>query len=207
MSDDYESLPLPTVSFWMDGANAQALCLAAQQWFQRLGDAAIWPVRQCDAMTCSLLVLDLLAWQRGVTRYEGEPERLYRLRVKYAYANGRDAGGTAGWKRIFTRLELGGLELAERVVGQDWDRVGIIADDSKFPDQQDVLEIIINDYGRTCRRYYFDSRIPVTATAYVGRFSWDQETVSAVMSDRTLADVGARLAVFDYHDATLEAHA
>ncbi len=205
MSDDTK-LDLPEVSFWMNGANAQALCKAAHLWFQRLGDAAIWPARQFNPMTCSLPVLDLLAWQRGVARYSNEPERLYRLRVTHAYANARDSGQTAGWGRIFERLELGGLSLAERVPGQDWDRVGIIADDSQFPDQQNVLEIIIEDYGRTCRLYYFDSRIPIPALAHVGRFSWHQETVEAAMSTRAIADAGARLAVFDHHAATLEAH-
>ena len=206
MSDN-SKLELPEVSFWMNGPNAQALCKAAQLWFQRLGDAAIWPARQFNPMTCSLPVLDLLAWQRGVARYSNEPERLYRLRVTHAYANARDSGQTAGWGRNFERLELGGLALAERVPGQDWDRVGIIADDSQFPDQQNVLEIIIEDYGRTCRRYYFDSRIPVTALAHVGRFSWHQETVEAARSTRAIADAGARLSVFDHHAATLEAHA
>lgn len=85
--------------------------------------------------------------------------------------------------------------------------MGIIADDSQFPDQQNVLEIIIEDYGRTCRRYYFDSRIPIPALAHVGRFSWHQETVEAAMSTRTIADAGARLSVFDHHAATVEAHA
>lgn len=206
MSDDFEKLDLPEVSFWMNGANSQALCKAAHLWFQRLGDAAIWPARQFNPMTCSLPVLDLLAWQRGVARYNSEPERLYRLRVTHAYANARDSGQTAGWGRIFERLELGGLSLAERVPGQDWDRVGIIADDSQFPDQQNVLEIIIEDYGRTCRRYYFDSRIPVSAQAHVGRFSWHQETVEAAMSTRAIADAGARLSVFDHHAVTVEAH-
>ena len=84
--------------------------------------------------------------------------------------------------------------------------MGIIADDSQFPDQQNVLEIIIEDYGRTCRRYYFDSRIPIPALAHVGRFSWHQETVEAAMSTRAIADAGARMAVFDHHAATLEAH-
>ena len=50
MSDD-NKLDLPEVSFWMNGANAQALCKAAQLWFQRLGDAAIWPARQFNPMS------------------------------------------------------------------------------------------------------------------------------------------------------------
>lgn len=115
---------------------------------------------------------------------------------------------TAGWGRIFERLELGGLSLAERVPGQDWDRVGIIADDSQFPDQQNVLEIIIEDYGRTCRRYYFDSRIPIPGPGPRGPlFLASGNPVEAAMSTRAIADAGARLAVFDHHAATLEAHA
>lgn len=196
-----------SLSFWMNGAENSKLGKAAHAWFSLLGKTAAWSLDNRDPMTCDERTLNLLAWERCVRRYPGEPERLYRLRVTHAYANARDSGQTAGWGRIFERLELGGLSLAERVPGQDWDRVGIIADDSQFPDQQNVLEIIIEDYGRTCRRYYFDSRIPIPALAHVGRFSWNQETVEAAMSTRTIADAGARLAVFDHHAATLEAHA
>lgn len=200
-------LALFSLSFWMNGAESTKLGKAAHAWFSMLGKAAAWSLDNRDPMTCDERTLNLLAWERCVRRYAGEPERLYRLRVTHAYANARDSGQTAGWGRIFERLELGGLSLAERVPGQDWDRVGIIADDSQFPDQQNVLEIIIDDYGRTCRRYYFDSRIPIPALAHVGRFSWHQETVEAAMSTRAIADAGARLAVFDHHAATLEAHA
>lgn len=200
-------LALFSLSFWMNGAESTKLGKAAHAWFSMLGKAAAWSLDNRDPMTCDERTLNLLAWERCVRRYPGEPERLYRLRVTHAYANARDSGQTAGWGRIFERLELGGLSLAERVPGQDWDRVGIIADDSQFPDQQNVLEIIIDDYGRTCRRYYFDSRIPIPALAHVGRFSWHQETVEAAMSTRAIADAGARLAVFDHYAATLEAHA
>lgn len=200
-------LALFSLSFWMNGAESTKLGKAAHAWFSMLGKAAAWSLDNRDPMTCDERTLNLLAWERCVRRYPGEPERLYRLRVTHAYANARDSGQTAGWGRIFERLELGGLSLAERVPGQDWDRVGIIADDSQFPDQQNVLEIIIEDYGRTCRRYYFDSRIPIPALAHVGRFSWHQKTVEAAMSTRAIADAGARLAVFDHHAATLEAHA
>lgn len=199
-------LALFSLTFWMNGAESTKLGKAAHAWFSMLGKAAAWSLNNRDPMTCDERTLSLLAWERCVRRYPGEPERLYRLRVTHAYANARDSGQTAGWGRIFERLELGGLSLAERVPGQDWDRVGIIADDSQFPDQQNVLEIIIEDYGRTCRRYYFDSRIPIPALAHVGRFSWHQETVEAAMSTRAIADAGARLAVFDHHAATLEAH-
>ena len=84
--------------------------------------------------------------------------------------------------------------------------MGVVADSALAANQQ-LMETLIQHYGRTCRRYYFDSRIPIPALAHVGRFSWHQETIEATMSTRAIADAGARLAVFDHHAATLEAHA
>ena len=152
-------LPEPALRFWMAGPELSKLAIAAHEWFLKLGKWAIWPAMQLDPLECSLPVLNLLAWERNIKRYPGEPERLYRLRVKYAYANGRDSGSIAGWKRIFARLELPAVELEERLPGQDWDIINIVLDDSDMPDSQNVLEIIINDYGRTCRRYRFVSRV------------------------------------------------
>lgn len=209
MSDAYEKLPLPTVSFWMDGSNAQALCRAAQIWFQKLGDAAIWPVRQCDPMTSSMPILDLLAWQRGVTRFNGEPESLYRLRVKYAYANARDAGQTLGWQRIMVRLGLLGpdeLTLEERIPGQDWDIVGIYLSDQRLVDLQDFLfEVMIPEYRRTCRRYTPVARAVKSVILGLGVFDNDHTTFEAALPIRFMAGVTAIPEIFDNDQSTVEA--
>lgn len=209
MSDAYEKLPLPEVSFWMNGPNAQALCHAAQRWFQKLGDAAIWPVRQCDPMTSSLPVLDLLAWQRGIARFAGEPERLYRLRVAYAYANGRDAGQTTGWQRILERLELlgpGELTLAERMPDQDWDIVGIELSDQRLSELQEVLfRVMIPDYGRTCRRYTPVTRYSLDIAFGAGVFDDDQTTFEAALPLRFGANIAAAPEIFDNDYSTVEA--
>lgn len=200
-----------SLSFWMDGAENNKLGRAAYNWFSLLGRAAFWGVTSQDPLTCCAEALDLLAWQRCVTRYEGEPERLYRLRVKYAYANARDAGCVNGWKRIFQRLELTedakDLELWERMAGQDWDIVGIVLDDSKFtvPYLQDAIEIIIEDYGRTCRRYYFISRIVKPVYAGVNTFDLDHNTVTAAQSVSLSAAIVAGSGVFDHEQHTVEA--
>ena len=207
MADDTPKVPTPTLPFWMDGEEARKICRAARAFFQRLGEAAIWPARQCNPLECTPEVLDIIAWQRCVTRYPGEPERLYRLRVAHAYANARDAGQTAGWARIFERLELGDVTLRERVPGQDWDRVGILADDSQFPDQQNVLEIIVEDYGRTCRRYYFESRIPLPLWGNVGAFEEHHETLVATRDERALAGIVTGAATFAHHTELMEARA
>lgn len=204
--NEREQLPPLVLPFWMGGEQASKLASAAHAWFSLLGRVAIWPAKQLDAMTCTPAVLDLLAWQRNVSRYAGEPDRLYRLRVAFAYANGKDAGGLNGWKRIFARLELGKVELEERVPGQDWDCINIVSDDASFPDKQNVLEIIINEYGRTCRRYRFVSRIPLPSKIHCALFDNDHVTVIATADPLVRRGCAVRYAIFHNDLSTLEAH-
>lgn len=204
---DLPQLDQPSLPFWMGGEECSKLSRAAHGWFSRLGEWAALPARQLDPLTCTPTVLDLLAWQRNVTTYKGEPERLYRLRVAHAYANARDAGSVAGWGRIFQRLELGGVALEERVAGQDWDIIGVVVDDTAFPDRQNVLEIIVQEYGRTCRRYRFISRIPQAVRVAACAFDDDHATVCAVSNPLTLVTAGMRAAAFDNSHHTTEAHA
>ncbi|HEU6437426.1 MAG TPA: phage tail protein [Nitratidesulfovibrio sp.] len=204
---DLPQLDQPSLPFWMGGEECSKLSRAAHGWFSRLGEWAALPARQLDPLTCTPTVLDLLAWQRNVTTYQGEPERLYRLRVAHAYANARDAGSVAGWGRIFQRLELGGVALEERVAGQDWDIIGVVVDDTAFPDQQNVLEIIVQEYGRTCRRYRFISRIPQAVRVAACAFDDDHATVCAVSNPLTMVTAGMRAAAFDNSHHTTEAHA
>ena len=208
MSDHFDKLDLPQVSFWMNGANSQALCKAAQLWFQRLGDAAIWPARQCHPMTCSLPVLDLLAWQRGVTRFIGESNQLYRMRVTHAYANAKDSGQTSGWQKILERLELlgpGVLTLSERITGQDWDIIGIELSDQQLSELQEVLfKVMIPEYGRTCRRYTPISRATESIHLLVGTFDDAHTTLEATLPQCALA-INSSSDIFDNEYTTVEA--
>ncbi len=210
MSDIAKPEPF-VLPFWEEGAENSKLGRAAHAWFSLLARAASWGIMSKDPMTCDETALDLLAWERNVKRYGGEPERLYRLRVNYAYENGRDAGLVSGWKRIFKRLELvkdeGGLELLERMPGQDWDIVGIVVDDSAFPDLQNVLEIIIKEYGRSCRRYRFISRITQPLAVRCGTFDDDHSTVAASPNPTVSACAALRALTFDNDHATTEAYA
>ncbi len=232
MSDQLPAIPTPKLPFWMAGKELAKLASAAKEWFRRLGEWSVVPARQLDPMTASYPILRLLAHQRCITSYPGEPERLFRLRVKYAYANAKDAGLISGWKRIFARLELGKIELEERRPGQDWDIIGLVIDDSALPDRQNVLEIIIDEYGRTCRRYRFISRIRQTvgigASSFddhhstlavtqsvrfvstvglgVAAFGMDYSTMAVTQSVRFVSAVKIGIAVFDMDHSTMEAH-
>lgn len=106
--------------------------------------------------TCTVGVLNLIAWQRDITRFTGEPLWLYRLRVKYAFINAKDAGSVAGLNRIFHRLGIGYVEIEERSPVRDWDVIIIRLSDSQLSQNTALLRVLMDKYGRTCRRYEFD---------------------------------------------------
>jgi len=145
--------PEPELPIWMNKGEVAKLATAAYNWFCKLRDIALWPIGQLDPDSCSERVLNLIAWQRDIDRFEGEPLDIYRLRVKYAYANAKDAGSVAGFKKIFERLGIGSVTIEERLEDQDWDIVAIKLTDTQLADNQALLTKIIQQYGRTCRRY------------------------------------------------------
>ncbi|WP_095155764.1 phage tail protein [Pseudomonas sp. Irchel 3E13] len=165
--------------FWLEGVELAKLRDASQAWWERVEDWLRWPLQQLDAETCHLTILDLLAWQRDITRFKGEPESLYRLRVKYAYINAVDAGSGAGMKRILVRLGVGYAEIEERDPGRDWDVIMLRLSDSQLSQNPELLRVLIQQYGRTCRRYDFITITPVTLQIAAVHFNDDQQTLVA----------------------------
>ncbi|MEQ4542314.1 MAG: phage tail protein [Pantoea agglomerans] len=130
-----------------------------------------WPVSQFDPLTCSEPLLNLLAYDRDITRFNGEPLSLFRRRVAFAFINARDAGSVAGFISIFERLGIGYVELVERQPGIDWDVIQVRVSDSQIADNAQLLLQIIQQYGRTCRRYQFEV---ITSQPFAIRAGWDQ---------------------------------
>lgn len=146
-------LPRLTPPEWMSQRSVAQLAATAHKWFSRVAQWAAFPLRQLDPMTCTEPVLDLIAWQRDIQRFETEPLALYRLRVRHAYANARDAGSVDGFKRIFQRLGIGYVEIEERMDGLDWDVINIRLSSNQLDGNTELLDTLIQHYGRTCRRY------------------------------------------------------
>ncbi|WP_027615463.1 phage tail protein [Pseudomonas sp. LAIL14HWK12:I9] len=167
--------------FWLEGVELTKLKNAAQSWWEKVEQWLNWPLLQIDAETCHMTVLDLLAWQRDIHRFQGEPETLYRLRVKYAFINAVEAGSTAGMIRIFQRLGIGYVEIQERLPDQDWDIVSLLLSDSQLSENPVLLRVLIQQYGRTCRRYEFSTITPVSVGVCLVEFNDDQATLSAVL--------------------------
>ena len=165
--------------FWLDGPQLAKLKAAAQSWWEKVEGWLQWPLLQMDADTCHLTVLDLLAWQRDISRFKDEPESLYRLRVKFAFINAVDAGSTAGLKRILQRLGVGYVEIDERMPDRDWDVVMLRLSDSQLSQNPELLRVLIQQYGRTCRRYDFVTLTPVSLHLVAADFNDDQQTLIA----------------------------
>lgn len=165
--------------FWLGGPELAKLKDAAQAWWERAAGWMRWPLLQLDAETCHQTILDLLAWQRDITRFKGEPETLYRLRVKHAFINAVDAGSTAGLKRILVRLGVGKAEISERADDRDWDVVLLQLSDAQLALNPQLLRVLIQQYGRTCRRYDFITPTPVSLHVIAADFNDDQQTLVA----------------------------
>ncbi|MCL8302345.1 phage tail protein [Pseudomonas mosselii] len=165
--------------FWLDGPELAKLKAAAQAWWTKVEGWLRWPLLQMDADTCHLTILDLMAWQRDITRFKGEPVALYRLRVKYAFINAVDAGSTAGMKRILQRLGVGYVEIEERHPDRDWDVVLLQLSNTQLAENPELLRVLIQQYGRTCRRYDFVTITPVTLRVLAVDFNDDQQTLVA----------------------------
>ncbi|MCZ4324579.1 phage tail protein [Pseudomonas anguilliseptica] len=165
--------------FWLDGPELAKLKAAAQAWWTKVEGWLRWPLLQMDADTCHLTILDLMAWQRDITRFKGEPEALYRLRVKYAFINAVDAGSTAGMKRILQRLGVGYVEIEERHPDRDWDVVLLQLSNTQLAENPELLRVLIQQYGRTCRRYDFVTLTPVSLRVVAVDFNDDQQTLVA----------------------------
>ena len=141
---------------WMDQGEPNKLLKTARRFWAEVYGWITWPLNQFDPLTCTPALLNLLAYDRDITRFDGEPLSLFRKRVAFAFVNARDAGSVEGFINIFERLGIGYVELRERQPGIDWDVILVRVTDSQIADNTQLLIQIIRQYGRTCRRYQFE---------------------------------------------------
>jgi len=158
----------------------EALKRAAQQWWLLVETWLLWPTQQNDAQTCHAHILGLLAWQRDITPFKGEPEWLYRKRVKYAAVNAMDAGSIEGLVQILQRLGVGDVSVEERRSGHDWDIIQVRVTDSQLSEHTDLLDVVLQHYGRTCRRYRFAIETPFTLNLRVAEYGHEQTHCKAI---------------------------
>jgi hypothetical protein len=150
--------------FWLKGIELVKLRDAATAYWAQVEAWVRWPLTQFDALTCSEGILNLLAYQRDIQRFKDEPLDLFRKRVAFAYANAEDAGSKAGFIAIFERLGIGALEIDERIQGIDWDIVHLKLSDQQLSTYRLLLDQVVAQYRRTCRRYSFAHTLPLSVS-------------------------------------------
>ena len=171
MTDCLKKLASMSLPSWMNKGEPLALMRTARTYWAEVYSWITWPLRQFDPLTCTEPVLNLIAYDRDISRFSGEPLSLYRKRVAYAFINARDAGSVEGFINIFSRLGIGYVELVERQPDIDWDVIMVRVTDSQIADNTQLMIQIIRQYGRTCRRYQFEV---ITSESLAIRAGWDQ---------------------------------
>lgn len=156
-----DKLPTFTLPVWLNKGEAVKLMRVCQVYWRQVYTWIKWPLNQTDPLTCVVPLLNVLAYQRDVTRFPGEPLTLFRKRVHFAFINAKDAGSVAGFIAIFARLGVGYVELLERQPDIDWDVITVRVTDSQLAENSELLMNIIRQYGRTCRRYQYEIITPV----------------------------------------------
>lgn len=141
---------------WMNKGDPARLANAAVKHWETMYQWLKFPIMQFDPLTCDERLLFLYAYQRDVGRLNSEPLSLYRKRIKYAYVNAADSGSVIGFKNIFERLGIGTVQILERQSGYDWDVIILRLSDNQLTNNRELLTDIIRQYGRTCRRYFFE---------------------------------------------------
>lgn len=179
-------LPTTVVPWWQDGETISAelkepyfLSRGVHQFFKLIKGWMLYPLNQSDPLTCSESLLNLMAWDRDITRFSGEPLTLYRKRVKYAAINAKDAGTVAGFKAIFARLGIGIAAFKERQ-NEEWDIVTIEMTDNDLSANSALVQTLVEQYGLTCRRYRVEVSYPSTLSIAGGIFPHNIATFSAL---------------------------
>ena len=170
MANKQTQQPEINLPVWMNKGEPLTLAHASKTWWSRVYDWLTFPLAQIDVDTCDEQLLDLLAYQRDITRFPGESLSLYRLRVKHAFINSQDAGSVKGFERIFERLEIGKIQQLERQLQYDWDVIVIRINDEQLSRGNDLMMRLVRQYGRTCRRYFFDVLNHATVYTHPGHF-------------------------------------
>lgn len=184
------SLPRLTLPWWMDGKTLPQqqgeqpqepamMTEGTRTFWQRIADVMVWPLSQSSALTCSYDILTLLAWENSIERFNGEPEWLFRRRVHFAELNALDAGSSAGFKRIFDRLGFNVIAQHERIAGEDWDVIALELADSELASASSVMTAVIQNYGRTCRRYTMTTTTEATLSISGVEFNAHYTTLEA----------------------------
>ncbi|MGR3028675.1 phage tail protein [Vibrio vulnificus] len=158
-------IPEIKLRYWMGRGELAKLARALHAYWGHVQAAFEMPLKQHDPLTAPIALVSILAWQRDVERLGQEPEELFRIRVAHAYGFARDAGSVAGWEEMFAKLGYPHIAQDERLVNVDWDVISLKIRDGDLSNVPKLLDTVIRQYGRTCRRYQYTTYVEMPLAA------------------------------------------
>lgn len=158
--------------FWMNKGELSKLKNASQLFWENVQKWISISLTKFDIMTCDLIIVDLIAWERNIIRLDGELESVYRKRVLYAFINAQESGMTIGLFNIFERLGIPIYDIRERQPTEDWDIVTIEISDDILSEHRPLINFLVKTYGATCRRYQYSTSQKITQYINFGEMSW-----------------------------------
>jgi hypothetical protein len=186
---------LTKMPYWLarQGSELDKLRKGAVRFWLRVTDMLAFPSKQLDPMTAELEIVHLLAWERDIEQIPSETETLYRTRVKYALKFAKGAGSKDGWYYMFEKLGTPWITIDERVSETDWDVVSLQLLDSDLADRAGLIDNICRQYGRTTRRYQFDTIASLPLVAPPQDFALDSLTGVAKLTEDMKPTMGLGL--------------
>lgn len=148
---------LTKMPYWLarQGSELDKLRKGSVRFWQRVTDMLAFPSKQLDPMTADLEIVHLIAWERDIEQIPSETELMYRTRVKYALPFAKGAGSKSGWIDMFKKLGMPWVTIDERFSETDWDVVDLQLLDADVGSNQNLINYICRQYGRTTRRYQY----------------------------------------------------
>ncbi|MCH2085913.1 MAG: hypothetical protein MK175_01910 [Pseudoalteromonas sp.] len=195
MNIDWDALT--KMPYWLarPASELDKLRKGAVRFWQRISEMLAWPAKQLDPMTAELDLVHLLAWERDITQIPNETEHTYRIRVKYALQFAKGAGSKSGWYFMFEKLGTPWITIDERFSEVDWDVVSLQLLDSDLAQRNNLIDSLCRQYGRTTRRYQYDTIASIQLMSPPSDFAHDSLTGFAKLSDDMSPKLG--LAVMD----------
>ncbi|MGF1710141.1 phage tail protein [Vibrio sp. 99-70-13A1] len=154
-------IPEINLRYWMGRGELAKFARAMRNYWEHVKAAFEMPLQQHDPLTAPIALVNILAWQRGVEKLGQEPEDLFRIRVAHAYGFSRDAGSVSGWEEMFEKLGYPHIAQDERLVNVDWDVVSLKIRDGDLSEVPHLLDTVVRQYGRTCRRYQYTTYVEI----------------------------------------------
>ena len=158
-------IPEINLRYWMGRGELAKFARAMRNYWEHVKAAFEMPLQQHDPLTAPMALVNILAWQRGVEKLGQEPEELFRIRVAHAYGFARDAGSVSGWEDMFAKLGYPHIAQDERLVNVDWDVISLKIRDGDLTNVPKLLDTVVRQYGRTCRRYQYTSYVEMPLAA------------------------------------------